>query len=408
MRLPSATRLAAVLGPILVLTTSGGVATAASPRHLRGTWDVKVVAAHQIVTVNGNPMTVTEPDDITKLGRDIFVAYQNGVGPQGQPAADGIGFSTVVEYRLGGTPVAAWNVAGHADGLTADPVTRHVIATVNEDASSSLYTIDPDTRPIDQVVHYNYSPANPLPHGGGTDAISIYRGQILVSASAPGTVQAAGTTPAAMPAVYRATLSRQPGTDTGTAALTPLFYDSSPATVANTSPPMYSPTSPSPSSYGKAPAPGTKVALALTDPDSNEVVPSSSPRFAGDFVLDSQGDEQLVFTDGTPAPHLWVLDLSQSINDSAYITDRSGTGYVTDPSADEVLAVRGPFRPGEVLVAATPGDADNPAHVPNFVVPNFVVPNFVATLDLSNGTVAPVPGLGRIRPEGLVYVNRPR
>ncbi len=29
---------------------------------------------------------LTDPDDITLLGNDIFVGFQNGVGPQGQEA----------------------------------------------------------------------------------------------------------------------------------------------------------------------------------------------------------------------------------------------------------------------------------------------------------------------------------
>src|SRR5262249_16061821 len=41
---------------------------------------------------------------------------------------------------------------------------------------------------------------------------------------------------------------------------------------------------------------GKRVTLALTDPDSNGVVPSSSPEFAGDFMLNSQGDEELIFS----------------------------------------------------------------------------------------------------------------
>ena len=40
--------------------------------------------------------------------------------------------------------------------------TGDVIATVNEDANSSLYTIDPDAPAGAQVTHYNYN--EPLPH----------------------------------------------------------------------------------------------------------------------------------------------------------------------------------------------------------------------------------------------------
>jgi hypothetical protein len=45
-----------------------------------------------------------------------------------------------------------------------------------------------------------------------------------------------------------------------------------------------------------APNAGKMVTLALTDPDSNVVVPSGSPQFAGDFMLNAQGDQELVFS----------------------------------------------------------------------------------------------------------------
>jgi hypothetical protein len=85
---------------------------------------------------------------------------------------------------------------------------------------------------------------------------------------------------------------------------------------------------------------------ALTDPDSNEVVSGQAPRLQGDFVLNSQGDQQQIYLrdlgqDGDPG--LRVLNLSQSINDTAWVTARRGTPYVTDKSSGDVVAVRGPF-----------------------------------------------------------------
>ena len=70
---------------------------------------------------------------------------------------------------------------GKCDGLTADPYNGLLVATVNEDAHSSLYTIDPSRG---RVVHYAYN--EPLSHHGGTDAISFDNGLMLISASAPG------------------------------------------------------------------------------------------------------------------------------------------------------------------------------------------------------------------------------
>ncbi len=63
---------------------------------------------------------------------------------QGQGSTDGNRDSTVVAFTSQGKRVGQWDLRGKCDGLTADPGTGKVIATVNEDANSSLYTIDPD------------------------------------------------------------------------------------------------------------------------------------------------------------------------------------------------------------------------------------------------------------------------
>ena len=89
------------------------------------------------------------------------------------------------------------------------------------------------------------------------------------------------------------------------ATVKPLFYDEAEATVANTG-----------KDYGK------KVNLALTDPDSNEDVPPSGPRFASDFMLTSQGDKEQIFY--APGGKLAVLRLSQSVDDTAWARSPRG------------------------------------------------------------------------------------
>ncbi|MGB6771266.1 MAG: hypothetical protein WBF51_04600 [Candidatus Dormiibacterota bacterium] len=148
---------------------------------------------------------ISDPDDISQLGADLFVGFQNGVGPQGQPSPDGNRDSTIVEMTLTGEWVGQWDLVGKADGVTADPALSEVITTVNEDANSALYTIRPSIKPtVDAVTRYSYSEA--LPHYGGTDAISTDDGQVFISASAPGTTGAAAPQPS-YPAVYSVTLS---------------------------------------------------------------------------------------------------------------------------------------------------------------------------------------------------------
>jgi hypothetical protein len=317
--------------------------------------------------------TLSKPDDITALQGRIFVGWQNGVGAQGEPAPNGNTQSTVVEYSPDGRAINSWQLTGRNDGMSADGAHDRVIASVNEDGNSSLYVIKPDEEPGSQLAHYTYSP-NPPVHGGGTDAPRIYRGQIYISASNP--------SDSTQPAVYRVILSGS------TATLAPVFFDNSTAIVANTN----------------DPAVGTTVTLGLSDPDSNIVVPMSSPRFAGDFMLDSQGDGQQIYAQnaGTASQKLFVLNLSSevgpasastSVDDTVWATASAGTLYATDGS-NTVYAISGGFKTGMALSAVSPGNANTPS----------TTPNFLATLDLNTGALTRVSNV-TIHPKGMVFVS---
>jgi hypothetical protein len=326
--------------------------------------------------------TLTQPDDISVLGRDLFVAFQNGVGPQGQASADGNRASTIVEMTLRGVPLRQWDVAGKSDGLTADPASHTLIATVNEDAHSSVYVIDPRAPRGVQVQHYRYS--KPLPHNGGTDAISIYHGLVLISASAPGTTGPAAPQPA-YPAVYRVTFDRA----SHIAAVRPLFFDEATATVANLG----------------GHARGDRVRLALTDPDSNEIVPLSARRFRGDLTVTSQGDKEQIFVRraGRPGQRLFVLTLSNSVDDTAWVTSPFGRLFATDHDGDAVDVVTGRFHPGAVLAAVTPCDANgSPATCP---APGFP-PNYLGVLNPWTGQLSRLPLRGAsLQPQGMAFVG---
>jgi hypothetical protein len=319
---------------------------------------------------------LTQPDDVTLLGRDLFVGFQNGVGPQGEAALGGNLDSTVVEFTLSGAPVRQWDVRGKVDGLGADPMTGEVIATANEDANSSLYAISPWSG---QMVHYSYN--EPLPSKGGTDSVVAYHGRLYISASAPGTTGAAAPQPS-YPAVYSVVLNPF----TKIAHVSPVFYDESSATALN------------------GPHAGHAVKLGLTDPDSSEAVPFSWPRkYAGDFMLDSQGDEELIFDHPGPgSPHLSVLSLSNSVDDTAWATSAHGTLYVTDNGGDTLNAVTGRFTPGTTFDAVTPCDADSaPATCP---APGYPA-NYLATLNLGTGKLTPLPLNGSsLHPQGMLFV----
>jgi hypothetical protein len=320
---------------------------------------------------------LTGPDDITVLRHHLYTAFQNGVGSQGEPSTDGNTASTVVEFTAAGHVIRQWDIRGKCDGLTADTAARLVIATVNEDGNSSVYTIKPGAPAGSQIQHFQYS-RQPLPHNGGTDAISVFHGHVLISASAPGTIGKPAPQPG-YPAVYVVTFNRA----THVATTVPLFSDEAAAVVANQG-----------ADRGKV------VRLALTDPDSNEVVPASGPRFAGDFMLNSQGDKEQIFRRGD---RLAVLRLSQSIDDTAWAQSPAGRLFGSDASSDTIDEVTGPFPPHSIFVAVTPCDAGNaPATCP---APGFPA-NFLGQLNPWTGQITRVPVTGpAFTPKGLLFVG---
>jgi hypothetical protein len=327
--------------------------------------------------------TLSKPDDITQLGDELFVGFQNGVGPQGEPNLHGNTDSTIVQFSQSGHVLHQWDITGKADGVTADPALGAVVVTVNEDNISSLYVIDPDAAPASAVTHYQYNEA--LPHGGGTDAISVVDGKLFISASAPGTTGLPAPQ-ATYPAVYSVTLD--PADQVAT--VTPLFSDEDPATVANVN------------------GGGTTTNLALTDPDSSEVVPWGSPRFGGQFLLTSQGDQQQIYVSdpGGPHQHLSVLTLSQAVDDTAWATSWWGVLYATDSTHDTVDAVTGWFGPDRILVAATPCGVNIP---PSTCSATPALPaNYLGSLDPWTGHVQRLDVDGQpFTPQGgLLFVPR--
>ena len=388
--LTSARRAAVILAAAAALPASlllgGGTAATASPQPAAHAphYQARVIlnGAHLRHTFfpagkkKARTEALSSPDDITVLGH-IFTAFQNGVGPQGQPSPDGNTDSTVVEFTDSGRVVRQWDLRGKCDGITADTAKHLLIATVNEDAHSSVYTITPGAAPGHQVLHYRYD--IPLPHNGGTDAISIWDGRVLLSASAPGTIGKPAPQPT-YPAVYSVTFDRA----TMVARVKPLFFDEAEATIANTG-----------KDYGK------KVRLALTDPDSNEDVPASGPRFAHDFMVTSQGDKEQIFS--APGGKLAVLRLTQSVDDTAWARSPRGQLVGASTAGDTIDVVTGPFPAKSIFVAVTPCDAGNaPATCPG---PGFP-PNYLGQLNPWTGVITKVDVRGpAFGPQGLVFIG---
>jgi len=373
--------LAAVAVAVLPFSTPAGSEQSPQPA-LTALTILSGQSLSHTYTVSGTTTTasapLTNPDDITQLDGVIYVGFQNGVGPQGQPNGDGNADSTIVALDKSGTVLSQWDIQGKADGVTADPAIGGVIATVNEDANSSLYTITGGPTSSADVQHYSYS--EPLPHNGGTDAISILGSKILISASAPGTTGTLAAPQPTFPAVYSVTLDAA----TSVASVSPYFYDEAKATTANV-----------------GAQEGKKTTLGLTDPDSNEIVPYTGPRFAGDFMLTSQGDQEQIFVNHGNPRSLSVLSLSQSVDDTAWATG-PGVLYGTDSTNDAVDVLSGTFG-RDPIVAVTPCGANSaPSTCP---APGFPA-DYMGSLNPWTGTITTVPvsGAAFVPQGGLLFM----
>ena len=369
----------------LALFTATAAASAHGHHHIRrpghpssGQFSANVLVNGATLShpISGGSATLSNPDDITSLGDHVFVGFQNGVGAQGQASPSGNTDSTIVEFDRSGHELAQWDVTGKVDGLTANPQTWQLIATVNEDANSSVYLINP--QPGSTPVQYQYS--QPLPSAGGTDAISVYHGTVLISASAPGTTGAAAPQ-ASYPAVYEVWFDQS----NDIAYINGLYGDEAPAVVANTNSSSF----------------GSLESLGLTDPDSSEVVPFYAQRFGGDFMLTSQGDQEQLFY-SSPWQPLSVLSLSASVDDTGWPANRNDVLYTTDNSANEIIAVSGPFQRGSEIAAVTPCGSNNaPSTCPG---PGFPA-NYLGSIDPSTGTITPLAVSGpSFQPQGLLFL----
>lgn len=341
-------------------------ATAAAPT---ASADPGVRAGFSIKTFASAPKSTTGADDVTTLDGHVFVGWQNGVGTKGEPnPTTGQTQGRLVEYSSSGKRLASWELAGKIDGVGGDPAHHRIIATVNEDGNSSLYTINPSAESGKQIKHYTYSPApdssssGGVLTGGGTDAVSVQDGHVYLSASNP-----------ASP-IATAVLEAKLNPETGVATLSATFADNATATDAVS---------------------GQPVKLALTDPDSNAVVPESSPRFAGQFALVSQADQEIIFSGHLEGQltrlALKKADTSAGIDDVRWAASKHGALIVVDNGTGKIYAVRGNFTAGTAF-----GSLDS--------VGTTGQNNEVDTINLSTGALSPfVTGLSTAK--GLAWLR---
>jgi hypothetical protein len=306
------------------------------------------------VSVFGKPPAgVSAPDSITVLDNHVWVGYGNGGAPDGSGNAQ----STIVEYSEDGNVMRTFNLAGHNDGLKVNPYNRAIWAMQNEDANPNLVTIDSATG---RTATYTFGKT---PHGGGYDDIVFKDGQAYFSASNP-TLNAQGLNMG--PAIVRGILESN-----GTVDVSAVF-----------------PGMPNASNIPF----GTVKKLNLTDPDSMTLTPS------GDFLLDDQGDGQLIVwrAPGTE-PQIQYLPLlgHVQVDDTVFASSKKGYLLVSDTDGNMIYKISADvWQQGAAFSASTGVPAAN--GVP-------AVPAYVGQLDMRSGALLPLV-TKLVSPHGMVFV----
>ena len=365
--------LVAALGVL----AAGGVGAALS----FGASKPAAAAGFKLTKLATLPAGVTNCNDLTSLANadytesripvgDLFVGCANGVlsNGRGGPPNRKADKSTMVEYTTAGTYVKQWSVANQIAGMAGEPAHRRVLISLDSAANSALVFIDPNIG----EVQYAYSPnpqsasaAKSLHTGGGTQSIVVdSHDDIFVTASHPTRLGATAS--------FKVVLSPPSGpSGEGAATLSPTFSDDATAANGNT---------------GKG-----KVKLALHQIDANAIVPSSSRRYGGDYVVDDEATRQLVFSSKvTAGKGLTVLKTTLGLRDIRWATSNGGTFYLIRRGTQTPLAksslykITGPFVKGAAYATTSDGE--------------------LVRVNLSTGKLTPVVrGLGTS--VGLVYVN---
>ena len=124
------------------------------------------------------PANSSQPDSISVMGDDIWVAYTNGADSTGAS-----GNSTIVEYDRSGHIDQSYSIAGSVDGLKGDPITGQIWALQNQDGNSTLTLIDPEDHSLSQPLHYAVPSSM-----RGYDDVAFLNGKVYLSYTNPNTM----------------------------------------------------------------------------------------------------------------------------------------------------------------------------------------------------------------------------
>jgi hypothetical protein len=299
----------------------------------------------------------SKPDSITFSRTNVFVGYGNG----GMPDGSGGAMSTIVKYKMDGTVLKTFTVAGHNDGLRLNRETGDLWALQNEDGNSTLIIIEPGSGKMKTFT------LGTGPHGGGYDDLVFDGGSVFITASAP--TLTTNTAPAVVSLKLKGNKVKLTGVINGNASATDVTT-------------------------------GSPVTLNLQDPDSMIRDPF------GELVLTSQADGELVIVQhpARKCQKVFVVPLTSTAggqtpmnttaDDTVFADAAQGELLVADKSGDKVYAITTPyFAPGAaysaVVATATPGGA--------------TVAAFVGRTDLTTGFVTPIV-TGLLNPGGIAFI----
>jgi len=299
------------------------------------------------------PAPAFSPDDlaISADGADLWVAYQNNAAVDGSS-----GTSNIVEYDIStGAVLQNVVIAGHTDGLKINPRTNAVWTTQNEDANPTLAIINPKNGKFKV-----YGFVNPTAHGGGYDDF-VFAGKnsqdVFISASNP-----------SGPPFTSQAIVQIKGKPAKVTKVTETLAGN--ATAFNV-------------------VTGEDETLAISDSDSMTLDP------AGELVLDSQGDDEIIIVRSPTATNpvlkvpLTMSGVPTEVNDTIFVGSTSGTistagtFFITDSAANAIYTLTKPYFPPEVYtVADAVGD--------------------IGLLDINTGNITPVV-TGLVHPNGLAF-----
>jgi hypothetical protein len=359
-------RAAAVSAALLaaVAVTGTGAWMPDSQAYLHGRHPTPGLTIRQIAAALPGD---TGAEGVTRLGARLFVAvrHQAAQGAASSPA--GATSSEVRAYTFDGRLTASWTIPGQVSALAADPAHDRIIATVGPDARSSLYTIAPDQPAAGQLRHYTY---RGLTHAGGASGAAVFAGHLYLTATHP--APAADGSTFTGPVLYQARINDDAtAARPGTVDLTTVLADGAAALDQDS---------------------GRSVRLNLSTPGSARAVPAAVPGDGGTLALADEHGRQLVFAPASPNPAApRVLVLAAPVDDTAFATSATGTLYVVDATSGKVLAVTGPFTPGEAFGTVPAGSP--------------TLPGAVIGIDLKTGRVSELAQLAS--PGGLLFVDAP-